>query len=192
MITPNPELLALLRDAGHHRQTLQAYLGRRRVILETAFGPVQIDEISNVRDFVEDWTDDKPIYRSRPFRMSWLTGLDLFAVGGGGQNLILREHGEVVGGIFGKVPFVPEPHRGRGIGALMVLISDLHGERFLRPTSYSEAGFRARCAAHRDQVRLAAPWGPHEQNAHYGTGRGLRPTAPIPQAPVPEEAAPEP
>lgn len=62
------------------------------------------------------------------------------------------------------LPLVAPEHRGRGLGALMVLISDLNGGRFLRPVSYSEAGFRARRSAHALQVRVAqqATCGPAE------------------------------
>jgi hypothetical protein len=76
----------------------------------------------------------------------------------------------------------------------MVVLSDLNDDRFLFPESYSEEGFRARCAAHRTQVRLALeaglpvpdevldryrivrdgddpprappPWTPEDQNGH--------------------------
>ena len=205
MITLNPttDLIRALDAAGNHRRTLQAYLGMRRVISEEAYGPAQVDEIANVRYFVEDWSEERTLYRSRPFRISWLPALDPFTTGTAGQNLILRERGRVIGGTFSRVPFVAEPHRGRGVGALIVLISDLHGDRFLRPCSYSELGFGARCAAHRDQVRLAVeaglavpdqvrdqyvfgpqgvslayPWGPEEQNASYREGRGVTPSAP--------------
>jgi len=55
----------------------------------------------------------------------------------------------------------------------MVVISDLNGTSFLRPSSYSQAGFRARCAAHRQQVRLAAEAGlilPQEVRDQYVFG----------------------
>jgi hypothetical protein len=62
------------------------------------------------------------------------------------------------------LPLVAPEHRGRGLGALLVLISDINGGRFLRPASYSEAGFRARRSAHALQVRITqrATCGPAE------------------------------
>lgn len=152
MLTLTPDLIELLEGAGNHRKTLQAYLGPLPVLRRDQYGAAELEAMSDAELFVAQGPGPMACRR---LEVPGLTGIDAFAVGGGGQNLLLTENGVRVGGIFQLLPFVPPAHRGRGLGALMVLISDLNGDRFLFPESYSEEGFRARCAAHRTQVRLA-------------------------------------
>lgn len=167
MLTLTPDLIELLEGAGNHRKTLQAYLGPLPVLRRDQYGAAELEAISDAELFVAQGPGPMTCRR---LEMPGLIGIDAFAVGGGGQNLLLSEKGVRVGGIFQLLPFVPPAHRGRGLGALMVLISDLNGDRFLFPESYSEEGFRARCAAHRTQVRLALEAGlpvPEEVLAPY-------------------------
>jgi GNAT superfamily N-acetyltransferase len=83
-----------------------------------------------------------------------LIGLRAVSAPGPFRNLVLLEGETPVACIRTGLPFVAPEHRGRGLGALLVLISDINGGRFLCPVSYSEAGYRARRAAHALQVRI--------------------------------------
>jgi hypothetical protein len=167
MLKTTPDLISLLKDAGHHRRTLQAYLGRWPVLREDRYGPKENRAIAEARAFLAKGPGQGPC---EPLPVPGLDGIEPLIIGVLGRDLLLREGDEIIGGIFNHLPLVPEAQRGRGIGTLLVLISDLKGGRFLRPCSYSEAGFRARCGAHREQVRIALAGGlpvPDEVLAQY-------------------------
>jgi len=156
MLTATTELISRLKYYGHHRRTLQDYLGRCPVLREDQYGPKENMAIEEAWAFLAKGPGHGPC-KSLP--VPGLDDIEPVIMGELGRDLLLREGDEIIGGIFNYLPLVPEAQRGRGIGTLLVLISDLNGARFLRPYGYSEAGFRARCGAHREQVRIALEGG---------------------------------
>jgi hypothetical protein len=116
MLTLTPYLIERLERAGNHRKTLQAYLGPLPVLRRDQYGAAELEAISDAELFVAQGPGPMTCRR---LEMPGLIGIDAFAVGGGGQNLLLSEKGVRVGGIFQLLPFVPPAHRGRGLGALI-------------------------------------------------------------------------
>ena len=151
----DPDLIRTVREAGQHLLPLNDYLRRLPVIPDGKHDPTQSTQIRAAERFLADralWSD--PV-RFPPLKIPGLTGPRVNAAPRPFRNLVLLEGEEPVACIRNGLPFVAPEHRGRGLGALLVLISDLNGGRFLCPVSYSEAGFRARCSAHALQVRIA-------------------------------------
>lgn len=74
--------------------------------------------------------------------------------------VIHLDSGACVGGIAEGTPYIVSKHRGLGLGKTMVRAAfDYPAARFLDPSSYSEQGYAARCAAHRDAVLEAVARG---------------------------------
>lgn len=148
-------LIRAVREAGHHLLPLDAYLRGLPIIPDDRFDPVQSAQIRAAERFLGDrgaWSDP---HRFEPLHAPGLTRVRAIAAPRPFRNLVLFEEGGPVACIRTGVPFVAPEHRGRGLGALLVLISDINGDRFLCPVSYSEAGWRARRSAHALQVRIA-------------------------------------
>ena len=167
-------LIRKVLDAGNHLLSLSAYLGGLPIIPDGRFDPVQSAQIRAAELFLADrgaWSDPDLF---PPLTVPGLARLRVLAAPRPSLSLVVLEGETPVACIRTGLPLVSPDHRGRGLGALLVLISDLNGGRFLRPASYSEAGFRARRSAHALQVRIAqrATCGPAEK----GTGA----EAPVP------------
>lgn len=148
-------LIRAVREAGHYRLPLGVYLRSLPVIPEGHFDPVQSAQIRAAERFLADrgaWSDR---YLLEPLEVPGLIGLRAISAPRPFRNLVLLEGEAPVACIRNGLPLVSPDHRGRGLGALLVLISDINGGRFLCPVSYSEAGFRARRSAHALQVRIA-------------------------------------
>jgi hypothetical protein len=164
----DPDLIRLVRAAGHHLRPLQAYLGGLPVLEEHQVSPAHNRQIEAAERFLQD-----PISRTglRPIPVPGLTGLEVVGSDLPHRNLLLRREGVVLGGIRSGLPLVSEMWRGRGLGVLLVLISDIEGGRFLRPVAYSVSGAGARRAAHTLQVRIGA--GAQKAPADQGSGVAL-------------------
>lgn len=150
-----PDLVARVRDAGHHRRPLPDYMGGLPVLGETEVGPAQRAQVREAERFLADptaWSDPD---RFRPIRVPGLIGARAIATDRPSRNLVLLIGGVPAACIRSGLPFVDPVWRGRGLGALLVLISDLERGRFLRPAAYSVPGAAARRAAHALQVRIA-------------------------------------
>lgn len=151
----DPDLIARVRDAGHHLRPLEAYLGGLPVLHEAEIGLPRRAQVREAERFLSDralWSDPD---RFRPLRVPGLIGLRAIAMDRPFRNLVLLIGEAPVACIRGGLPFVAPDHRGRGLGALLVLISDLERGRFLCPVAYSVSGAGARRAAHALQVRIA-------------------------------------
>jgi len=150
----DPELIARVRAAGHHERTPSAYLGTLPVLEEGAFGPVQWAQIREAERFLTDrsvWSDPD---RFRPLPVPGLIGARVVATERPSRNLVLLVAEEPVACVRSGLPLVAPDWRGRGLGALLVLVSDIEGGRFLCPAAYSVEGARARRSAHALQVRI--------------------------------------
>jgi GNAT superfamily N-acetyltransferase len=158
-------LIRTVLDAGNHLLSLSAYLRGLPVIPDDRFDPVQSAQIRAAELFLADrsaWSDARWF---GPIDVPGLIGLRAISAPRPFRNLVLLEGEAPVACIRNGLPFVSPDHRGRGLGALLVLISDITGGRYLCPVSYSEAGWRARRSAHALQVRIAhqATWGQAEK-----------------------------
>ena len=81
-----------------------------------------------------------------------------YVVGGPGYNesMIVRLNGRVVGGLLNGTNYVLPEYRRQGLGAdLLLTASQFPFFRFLKPTVYSEDGYRARLSAHRRALMSA-------------------------------------
>ena len=75
-----------------------------------------------------------------------------YVVGGPGYNesMVVSLNGRVVGGLLNGKNYVLPEYRRQGLGAdLLLTASQFPFFRFLKPTVYSEDGYRARLSAHR-------------------------------------------
>lgn len=152
----DPELKRRVIRAGHHARSLEDYLGALPVLREEEFGPVQTKQIREAEHFLADpshWSDTD---RFRPLIIPGLSGARVIATDRPSRNLVLLIGEGPVACIRCGLPLVDPCWRGRGLGALLVLISDIEGGRFLCPASYSVSGARARRAAHALQALIAA------------------------------------
>lgn len=151
----DPDLIRTVREAGQHLLPLNDYLRRLPVIPDGKHDPIQFAQIRAAELFLADrrlWCCPD---RFPPLEVPGLTGPRVIAAPRPFRDLVLLEGEAPVACIRNGLPFVPPAHRGGGLGALLVLISDLNGGRFLCPVSYSEAGYRARRSALALQVRIA-------------------------------------
>lgn len=156
------DLIIRVSEAGRHLLPLDAYLRGLPVLAEEELPEIYIRQIRAAERFLADrdlWSDPD---RFRPLTVPGLRGLRAIATERPCRDLVLLEEGEAVACIRGGLPLVAPEHRGRGLGTLLVLISDINGGRFLCPVSYSEAGYRARQSAHTLQVRIMS--GPAPQD----------------------------
>ena len=149
----DPDLIRLVRAAGHHARPLQTYLRGLPVLEGEQVSPAHNRQIEAAERYLEDPSRGLGL---RPLPVPGLTGLEVVGSDPPQRNLLLLREGEVLGGIRSGLPLVREPWRGRGLGALLVLISDIEGGRFLRPVAYSVSGAGARRAAHALHVRIGA------------------------------------
>ena len=158
----DPDLVRAVRGAGRHLLPIDAYLRGLPVLLEDELPEVYIRQIRAAERFLSDpglWSDPD---RFRPLPVPGLRGLRVISTDLPARNLVLLEGGEGVACIRNGLPLVAPEHRGRGLGTLMVLISDINRGRFLCPVSYSESGYSARRSAHALQVRIMS--GPAAQD----------------------------
>lgn len=153
--TSDPDLISRVRAAGHHLRPLEDYLGRLPVLNEAEIGASQRAQVREAERFLADrapWSDPD---RFRPLQMPGLIGARAIATDWPFRNLVLLIGEGPVACIRSGLPYVEPAWRGRGLGALLVLISDLERGRFLCPAAYSVSGAGARRAAHALQVRIA-------------------------------------
>ncbi len=151
----DPDLIARVREVGYHRRSLPDYLGGLAVLGESEIGPAQRAQVSGAERFLADralWSDPD---RFRPLAVPGLRGACAIATDRPFRNLVLLIGEGPVACIRTGLPYVEPAWRGRGLGALLVLISDLERGRFLCPAAYSVSGAGARRAAHALQVRIA-------------------------------------
>jgi hypothetical protein len=168
-------LILSVRSAGQHLLPLDAYLRDLPVIPDGDFGPVQMSQIRAAERFLADpdlWSDYTPL------EVPGLTGLRVVATPRRSRNLVLLEGEEGIACVRTGLPYVAPAHRDRGIGALLVLISDINGGRFLHPVSYSESGVRARRSAHALQVRIVT--GTADAGATVSAKKETGAEAPVP------------
>lgn len=163
----DPDLIRLVRAAGHHARPPQAYLRGLPVLEGEQVSPAHNRQIEAAERFLEDPTSRTGL---RPILVSGLTGLKVIGSDPPQRNLLLLREGVVLGGIRNGLPLVAQMWRGRGLGALLVLISDIEGGRFLRPVAYSVSGAGARRAAHALQVRIGAGVAPLIRAAGWRSG----------------------
>ncbi len=81
-----------------------------------------------------------------------------YVVGGPGYNesMVVRLNGRVVGGLLNGTNYVLPEYRRQGLGGdLLLTASQFPFFRFLKPTVYSENGYRARLSAHRRALMSA-------------------------------------
>jgi GNAT superfamily N-acetyltransferase len=151
----DPDLIGRVRAAGHHLRPLEAYLGGLPVLEEAEIRPFQRAQVREAERFLADralWSDPD---RFRPLPVPGLRGARAVATDRPFRNLLLLIGDRPVACVRGGLPYVDPGWRGRGLGALLVLISDLERGRFLCPAAYSVSGAGARRAAHALQVRIA-------------------------------------
>jgi hypothetical protein len=152
----DPELVSRVRAAGHHLRPLAAYMGGLPTLKDGEVGVSQRAQIREAERFLADraaWSDPD---RFAPLEIPGLRGVRVLAMARPYRNIILLDGVDPVACIRSGLPFVTPAWRGRGLGALLVLISDLERGRFLSPAAYSVSGARARCSAHALQVRIVA------------------------------------
>lgn len=150
-----PALAAAVRVAGHNLRSLREYLGDLPVLGEGETGPVQRAQIREAERFLADRTAWSDPDRFRPLEVPGLRGARVLATDRPFRDLVLLVQEEPVACIRSGLPLVAPVWRGRGLGALLVLISDLERGRFLCPAAYSVPGAAARRSAHALQVRIA-------------------------------------
>lgn len=149
------DLILAVRAAGHFRRGLETYLRGLPVLPDDRLGTDEAGQVRAAERFLSDgelWSDPQIF---RPIIMPGLRGLRVIATPRPHRNLVLLEKGEAVACIRNGLPLVAPSSRGRGLGTLLVLISDVNDGRFLCPVSYSRSGLRARRSAHALQVRIA-------------------------------------
>lgn len=175
------ETTSLVRRGGRlvapWRLTLQDYLGPLRVV--DAFGKSETDAIDRARRFLETASFEDlqgvPCFAASGFRA-------FVSSGPGVRDLFVTDRSDrPVAVIRRGLPFVLEPYRGFGIGAAMVVTSDVLDEACLCPSHYSRSGLAARVSAHRIHVSRAlrersedVPDDVREQYASTGDGFILR------------------
>jgi len=88
MLTLTPELVRRLDDVGHHRKTLETYLGRRRVVHEGQYQDAERDAITKAALFLSSFQSSMS---ACPLLVPGLDNVAAFTVGASGQNLVLRD-----------------------------------------------------------------------------------------------------
>lgn len=173
----DPDLIRTVREAGQHLLPLNDYLRRLPVIPDGKHDPIQFAQIRATVRFLAD----RPLWccpdRFSLLEVPGLTGPRVVAASRPFRDLVVLEREAPVACIRNGLPFARPAHRGRELGALLVLISDLTAGRFLCPVTSSDVSTRID-VIHLGVlvcVRVSAGSGPFPRDREGrapGTGRG--------------------
>lgn len=142
-----------------HEMDLKSFLMNKPVIPNSSLTKWHHNEIKAVGERLKDTWENKAISSSARKLDYKFENYSFFALDRNGLTkdmLIVDENDKVVAGISRGTTWVDPSMRGKGIGKEMVIAAhSFSGVRFLYPSSYSENGYHARVAAHKEAVRRA-------------------------------------